>query len=71
MEEITKWVEFDEIKVRGQLSYIKGGPRENHRIQITSDKYIYFYIIDRDTFKPSLENVMNNFYRCSNMMIGR
>ena len=42
MEEITKWVEFDEIKVRGQLSYIKGGPRENHRIQITSDIRVQF-----------------------------
>lgn len=71
MDELTKWVEFDEIKVRGFVNYIKAtNPNEHHRIQITSDKLIYFYIIDKDTFKPELENVMNNFYRCTQMLIG-
>jgi hypothetical protein len=71
MEEITKWIEYDEIKVRGSVNYIKAiNPNEDHRIQITSDKLIYFYTIDRETFKPVMENVMNNFYRCNQMLIG-
>ena len=71
MEEITKWIEYDEIKVRGFVNYIKSiDPNDHARIQITSDKFIYFYTIDKETFVPALENVMNNFYRCTQMVIG-
>lgn len=33
--------------------------------------YVYFYIIDLNTYEPNLENVMNNFMGCSQMMIGK
>ena len=52
--------------MRGQIHYIKG----NDRIQIVTDELIHFYIIDKDTFLPSLENVIYNSMKCSNMMIG-
>ena len=48
------WHEYHSIKVRGFLYYIKG----NIRIQVTTDDLIYFYLIDKDTFMPQLENVM-------------
>lgn len=31
---------------------------------------MYFYIIDKETFMPELENVMQNFMNCSQMMFG-
>jgi hypothetical protein len=31
---------------------------------------VYFYIIDKETFMPELENVMQNFMNCSQMMFG-
>ena len=36
------------------IFYIKG----NIRIQITTDEFIYFYLIDKETLMPTLENVM-------------
>ena len=52
--------------MRGFIYFIKG----NVRIQITTDKLIYFYLIDPETMEPSLENVMYNYMTCNNMMIG-
>jgi hypothetical protein len=52
--------------VRGNLYFIKG----NIRIQITTDELIYFYIIDKETMIPTLENCMFNFKQCSQMMFG-
>ena len=40
------------------------------RIQITTDEKIYFYLIDKETLLPKLENVMFNFMNCSQMMFG-
>lgn len=34
-------------------------------------QYVYFYTIDLETYMPTLENVMNNFMECSQMMIGK
>ena len=31
---------------------------------------IYFYLIDKETLMPTLENVMNNYMKCSVMMFG-
>lgn len=52
--------------MRGQIYFIKG----NVRIQVTTDERIYFYLIDKETFMPKLENCMNNFMQCSQMMFG-
>lgn len=35
-----------------------------------TDEKIYFYLIDKETFEPTLENVMYNFMQCSQMMFG-
>ena len=43
--------------MRGQIYFIKG----NIRIQVTTDDKIYFFLIDKETFMPKLENVMYNF----------
>ena len=61
-----EWVIYHTLDANGFLYYIKG----NSRIQITTDTHIYFYIIDKETFMPELENVMQNFMNCSQMMFG-
>ena len=48
------------------IYYIKG----NVRIQVTTDEKIFFYLIDRKTLMPTLENVMWNFMNCNQMMFG-
>jgi len=53
--------------MRGQIYFIKG----NVRIQVVTDDKIYFYIIDKKTFMPRLENSLNNFMGCSMMMFGK
>ena len=62
----TSWVLYHEMKHRGFIYFIKG----NVRIQVTTDRLIYFYMINPDTFMPELENVMYNFMFCNQMMIG-
>ena len=52
--------------MRGQIYFIRG----NIRIQIITDEKIYFFIIDKETLMPKLENVMYNFMQCSQMMFG-
>lgn len=49
-----EWKQYKMLEVRGFIYYIKG----NVRIQITTDENIYFYLIDKKTFMPILENVM-------------
>ena len=62
-----KWDQYYEFPdLRGQIYFIKG----NIRIQVTTSEKIYFYIIDKETFLPKLENVMYNFMQCSQMMFG-
>ena len=61
-----KWEMYKVIEVRGFIYYIKG----NVRIQITTDDKIYFYLIDKETYEPKLENVMFNYMQCNQMMFG-
>jgi len=49
------------LERRGFIYYIKG----NIRIQITTDEKIFFYLIDKETFEPILENVMMNYMACN------
>ena len=61
-EETGDWKRYHTLpKTRGQIYFIKG----NIRIQVTTDEKIYFYLIDKETFMPTLENCMNNFMQCS------
>jgi hypothetical protein len=60
-EEEMRWILYKTIKVRGFVYFIRG----NVRIQITTDKLIYFYLIDKETFEPTLENVMYNYMSCN------
>ena len=55
------WELYHDLNIRGFIFYIKG----NIRIQVTTDHMIYFYIIDKDTHMPELENVMYNFMGCN------
>ena len=32
---------------------------------------IFFYLIDKETLLPTLENVMYNYIKCSNLMFGK
>ena len=52
--------------MRGQIYFIRG----NVRIQVVTDEKVYFFIIDKETFEPTLENVMYNYMQCSVMMFG-
>lgn len=61
-----KWVQYNCIEIRGFIYYIRG----NIRIQIVTDEKIYFYLIDKHTLMPELENVMQNYMKCSQMMFG-
>ena len=66
-EETGLWKEYHRIpNMRGEIYFIKG----NMRIQITTDSKIYFYMIDKKTCEPTLENVMYNYMNCSQMMFG-
>ena len=42
----------------------------NKSMQVTTSDKIYFYDLDTKTFEPTLQNVMNNFMSCSEMMFG-
>jgi hypothetical protein len=61
MIEELRWELIHTVKIRGSIYYIK----DTDRFQVTTEDYIYFYLIDLDTFEPTLENVMNNFMGCS------
>lgn len=63
----NRWERYTKLGgKRGQLYFIKG----NDRFQITTDERIYFYLIDKETLEPSLENVMFNYMNCAQMMFG-
>lgn len=65
--ETNLWTEYFKIrKMRGNIFFVKG----NIRFQITTDDKVYFYLIDKNTLMPQLENVMYNFINCSQMMFG-
>jgi len=69
IDEFTKektWHNYHTIEQRGFIYFIKG----NKRIQLTTDQKVYFYLIDPKTFMPVIENVMNNFMNCTQMMFG-
>ena len=61
MTKLINWVLYHTISVRGFIYYIKG----SIRIQVTTDAMIYFYLIEKDTFMPDLENVMYNYMGCN------
>ena len=66
-EETGLWMKYKEFdNMRGQIYFIRG----NVRIQVTTDEKIFFYIIDKKSLMPTLENVMYNFMSCSQMMFG-
>jgi hypothetical protein len=52
--------------LRGNIFFCRG----NVRIQVVTDEKIYFVLIDKDTFMPTIENVMYNYMGCEQMMFG-
>lgn len=60
------WKQYYCLDIRGFVYWIKG----NKRIQITTDDKVFIYLIHPDTFMPTLENVINNFMGCTQMMYG-
>lgn len=62
-----EWVKYHQIDEGGFIYYIQG----NQRIQITTDTEVFFYLVDKTTLMPTLENVMQNFMNCSQMMFGK
>ena len=67
-KETGLWKKYAEFKnMRGQIYFIRG----NIRIQVVTDETIYYFMIDKKTFEPTLENSMNNDFNCSMLMFGR
>jgi hypothetical protein len=60
------WKQYNQLDLCGSIYYIRG----NTRIQVITDAKIYFYLIDKLTLEPTLENVMKNYMVCSQMMFG-
>jgi hypothetical protein len=61
------WQQYKKFdNMRGQIYFIRG----NVRIQIVTDEKVYFYMINKETLLPTLENVMYNYMQCSQMMFG-
>ena len=60
------WEKYKELNYRGMITYIKGNIRFN---LVTEDK-IYFFLVDKETLLPTLENVMFNYMQCQQMMFG-
>ena len=48
MNDVWYWNNYHTIDCRGQIYFIKG----NIRMQIISEKFIYFYLIDEETLMP-------------------
>jgi len=47
-------MQFKVLAHRGFISFTKG----NVRLQVVTDDRIYFYLMDKETLLPNLENVM-------------
>lgn len=67
MTGVRSWQQYHQINKRAFVYFIKG----NIRIQLTTEEHIYFYLIDRETFMPILENIMYNYMGCNQMMFGK
>lgn len=65
---VWQWKQIHKISnMRGQIYFVRG----NTRFQITTEEKIYFFIFrDKVGLIPELENVMQNFMECSQMIIG-
>ena len=51
------WKQYHKFEnMRGQIYFIRG----NVRIQVVTDEKVYFFMINKETLIPSLENVMYN-----------
>jgi hypothetical protein len=62
------WVKYHQLdNLRGNIYFIKG----NVRIQVITDETISFFLFDKETLMPTLENIMNNDMQCSMMMFGK
>jgi len=64
-KEWKEYFRFDNM--RGNIYYIRG----NVRIQIVTDERIFYVLIDKETFIPTIENVQFNNLKCDMMMFGR
>ena len=54
----TSWENYQTLNTRANSIYwIKG----NKRIQVCTDKEVFIYLIDPETFEATLENVIKNF----------
>lgn len=58
---VRTWKQYHKIDIEGFISYTRG----NIRVQVISEYRIYFYIIDRETLEPTLENTMGNYMQCN------
>jgi hypothetical protein len=57
----TRWKCYSQVPERGFIYYFPG----NDRLNVTTDDKILFYIMDRETLEPRLENISNNYMGCS------
>ena len=63
---IEFWKLYYTVPSRGFISFIRG----NVRMQLITEEIIYFFLLDKETLLPKLENVMLNYMNCQQMIYG-
>lgn len=64
----AKWKIYHKLDdLRGELDFVRGGKV----FQITTERKIYFYKLDKETLMPIQENVMYNFMNCSTILFSQ
>ena len=61
----VRWHTYHTLNFRGFIYTIKG----NKTVFISTEKYIYFYLIGADDI-PVVENVIYNFLNCTSVVAG-
>ena len=63
---VENWKLYHTEHYRGFISFIRG----NVRMQLITEEIIYFFLLDKQTLMPRLENVMLNYMKCQQMIYG-
>ena len=62
-----KWVLYHRTDSAGFIY----GSRRRPEFSVIEDNFIYYYVLDKETFMPTLNNVMINFLQCSTLILGQ
>lgn len=60
------WREYHTLNKQGFIYYIK----DENSLQVACADNIFFYSIDQESLEPVLENVIDNYMDCNQLMFG-